>query len=145
MKLNLGSGNIRIDGFINVDVNPRYADVVHDLRVIPYPFQDDSVESIVAHHIVEHLTVAEHLNFMNECWRILDKNGILELVFPFWNTEYTWIDPTHVRAIHPGQYTYFTRANDMGYTDKFWRIIVSTFQAGLAHQDFGIVQLQPEK
>ena len=108
MNLNMGSGNIRIDGFINVDINPRFADIVHDLRILPYPFEDNSVDKIVAAHVVEHLYVDENILFMNECWRILKPGGVIEVIFPMWNSESAWVDPTHVRAIHPDQYKYFT-------------------------------------
>ena len=44
IKLNLGSGNKRIDGYVNLDkfdtFNPEY---VHDLETFPYPFKDKEV------------------------------------------------------------------------------------------------------
>ena len=46
MKLDLGCGLRKKAGFVGVDLsadcNP---DVVHDLRVAPWPFDDDSVEN----------------------------------------------------------------------------------------------------
>lgn len=124
MKLNIGSGNIRFDDFLNVDINPLFADIVHDLRKIPYPFDDNTIDKIIASHIVEHLYVDEHLSFMDECWRILQPEGCMEIIFPMWNTASAWIDPTHVRAIHPDQYKYFTTEMEgMGYTTKLWTIV----------------------
>lgn len=123
--LNMGSGNIHIDGFVNVDINPKFADVVCDFRVAPYPFEDNTIDKIVAAHIVEHLYADENLLFMDECWRILKPGGTLEVIFPLWDSKDAWIDPTHVRAIHPGQYKYFTAEMDLGYTKRLWTIVRS--------------------
>lgn len=123
MLLNMGSGNMRIPGFTNVDCNPKYADILCDFRIAPYPFEDNSIEKIVAAHVVEHLYVHENLVFMDECWRILKPGATMEVIFPRWNTTDAWIDPTHVRAIHPDQYKYFTADMDMGYTNKLWKIM----------------------
>lgn len=146
LKLNMGSGGTTIKGFKNVDVNPNLADICWDLRNTPYPFDDRSVNYIVAHHIVEHLYAHENLAFMDECWRILEDGGKLELIFPKWDSKYAWIDPTHVRAIHPDQYDYFTRhKGGNGYTDKFWHIEVNTWQSGKDHRDFQVVILSPDR
>jgi predicted SAM-dependent methyltransferase len=55
MKLNLGCGSDYRQGYINVDRVSGVADVVHDLNVFPYPWSDNSVDEIVARHILEHL------------------------------------------------------------------------------------------
>jgi SAM-dependent methyltransferase len=55
-KLNLGCGEFKKDGFVNVDyfsVSP--PDVRHDLNAFPYPFPDNSFEWIEADHLLEHL------------------------------------------------------------------------------------------
>ena len=56
IKLNLGSGNKRIDGYVNLDkfdtFNPEY---VHDLETFPYPFKDNEVSHIMLSHVLEHI------------------------------------------------------------------------------------------
>jgi hypothetical protein len=45
--LDIGCGNRKISGAIGLDRNPRsQADVIHDLDVFPYPFEDDHFEQI---------------------------------------------------------------------------------------------------
>ena len=56
MNLNLGCGNKLLDGFVNVDKFDYYnCDVVHDLELFPYPFENDSVNHILLSHVLEHI------------------------------------------------------------------------------------------
>ena len=47
IKLNLGSGSKRYDGFLNSDKFDIFKpDIVHDLEIIPYPKENNSVTEI---------------------------------------------------------------------------------------------------
>jgi len=64
MKLNLGSGDLKYKGFLNVDISPEYKpDILCDLSK-KMPISDDSVEEIIANHIIEHLS--DTIKIMNE-------------------------------------------------------------------------------
>jgi len=76
MKLNLGCGHEKKEGFINIDKEQ------HDLNEYPYPWKD--VDYILAAHIAEHLD--EPINFIQECHKILKSNGILELTVPHYSS-----------------------------------------------------------
>ena len=54
LRLNLGCGMNRLDGYVNVD---RYGepDLRHDLEVVPWPWPDDSVSEVLLKHVLEHL------------------------------------------------------------------------------------------
>ena len=44
------------DGLVTLDFNSDHnPDVVHDLNVFPYPFDDNSADEIHAYEVVEHL------------------------------------------------------------------------------------------
>jgi hypothetical protein len=45
LRLNLGCGMNRLDGYVNVDRQGE-PDLRHDLDVIPWPWPDDSVSEI---------------------------------------------------------------------------------------------------
>jgi predicted SAM-dependent methyltransferase len=56
IKVDLGCGRQKRDGFVGVDANPESdADVICDLGIAPYPFYDDSISEINFDHSVEHL------------------------------------------------------------------------------------------
>jgi len=82
-KLNLGCGPYPIAGYINIDINSRQskADLIRDLRR-GLPYDDSSVEHIVASHFLEHLEFTEMLFVMEECWRVLKPAAFLTVTIP---------------------------------------------------------------
>lgn len=91
MRLHIGSGPLALAGWTNIDVAAYPGvDVVHDVRE-PWPFAD--VELIFAEHFVEHLTLAEGLQFLRECRRVLRDDGVVRLSTP--NLDWVWL--THYK------------------------------------------------
>lgn len=87
-KLNLGCGDSKKTGYVNVDfhshVNP---DVEHDLNVFPYPFADNSFDVIEAFHVLEHLD--RPFLVMQELHRILKPGGTLHIKVPHFSRGFT--------------------------------------------------------
>lgn len=81
MKLNLGAGSRKIEGFIGVDVSDE-ADVKVDLRFTPWLIEKESVDEILASHILEHFDKDDAIRFMKECHRILKPGGKLFVAVP---------------------------------------------------------------
>lgn len=77
IRLNLGSGNDYISGWINVDINtgPK-VDVVANLNK-KFPFKENYADEIKASDILEHFTREQGERFLNECHRVLKKDGFL--------------------------------------------------------------------
>lgn len=81
MKLNIGCGGRRIDGYTGVDAVQRpAADIVARADSIPLP--DASVEEIMAIHLVEHVHPWEVPALLREWWRLLKPGGKLVLEMP---------------------------------------------------------------
>jgi predicted SAM-dependent methyltransferase len=80
LKLNLGSGEMNMTGWQNVDIADSGGGV--DLSVFPWPFEDNSASEILASHILEHFTKADARLFLDECWRVLAPGGCLWLAVP---------------------------------------------------------------
>lgn len=82
LKLNLGSGNDYIDGWINVDIEKQFnPDVVADITQ-PLPFKSSSVSEIKAFDILEHVTKQQGPLFISECHRVLKIGGKLHVRLP---------------------------------------------------------------
>ena len=75
-KLNLGCYKTIMKDYINVDKQKlKGVNVICDLDIEPYPFENNSINEIYASSIIEHL---ENLGiFFKECKRILKINGKL--------------------------------------------------------------------
>lgn len=115
MKLNLGCGSNRIDGYLGVDgFSACKPDVLLDLFRFPWPWDDNSVTAIRCSHILEHVPhqISGHqrdglILWMEECWRILVPNGVVEVFYPHLHSDVAFVDPTHTRYLPSGVFEYF--------------------------------------
>jgi SAM-dependent methyltransferase len=115
LRLNLGCGNERLAGFVNVDLLDGPAvDVVADVsRVLP--FEDSAAEMIYASHVLEHLPHSAVPRVLCEWRRVLRDGGIILVAVPDLDaiarllvTRPGWFTPPHepwVGAIYGGQTT----------------------------------------
>lgn len=107
LKLNLGCGFDKRDGYLNIDIRTDVgADVVMNLDNIPYPFADNSAEEVIAKDILEHFSFRDIERMIRELHRILKSGGKLVIQTPdleqimgsigrgeisgFWNISY-WL------------------------------------------------------
>ena len=106
MRVNLGCGSHRRDGWVGVDrVQTSAADIVHDLDQGPWPFEDGSVDQVYAKDVFEH--VGEPVLFMTECHRILQDGGKLFIRVPHWRHRDAYTDPTHKRFLTESSFDYW--------------------------------------
>jgi SAM-dependent methyltransferase len=82
MRLNVGSGIDYRDGWINLDYyNPAYKiDVMHDLNIFPYPFEDNSFDEIECKMVLEHLS--NPIKTLQEFIRISKSGCKIHIVVP---------------------------------------------------------------
>lgn len=101
LVLNLGCGFKKMVGCVNVDAFQNcQPDVLHDLNKLPYPWADNSVDGIEAHHIIEHLD--DWWAVFVECARILRPGGFLHIRVPHdsSSTALTYRDHFHIFSPH---------------------------------------------
>jgi predicted SAM-dependent methyltransferase len=83
LRLHLGCARNRLPHWVNIDLlRPgRSLDLYWDFRR-GLPFPSNSVEAIFAEHLFEHLTYAQGIELMRECWRVLLPEGVLRIGVP---------------------------------------------------------------
>jgi len=80
MKLNLGSGNRPLEGYLGVDLAPG-ADIICDIRKLEFA-ADRTVEEIIAIHVIEHFYKWEVQGMLAEWRRVLVPGGKIILECP---------------------------------------------------------------
>ncbi len=105
-KLNLGCGEFKKAGYINVDYySVSKPDVVHDLNTIPYPFKDDEFALVEADHVIEHLE--NPFKVIRELHRIVSKDGLIKIKIPHFSRGFT--HPEHKRGFDVTLPYYFNK------------------------------------
>jgi predicted SAM-dependent methyltransferase len=99
MKLNIGSGGTKIEGFVTCDYDPlAEPDYCFNLETDTFPFEDNSVETVVAHHVLEHLGEG-YFHCLKELYRVCKHGAIIDIRVPHHRHDTFHNDPTHRRPI----------------------------------------------
>lgn len=102
MRLNLGCGFNKRDGFHNVDkFEDCSPDEVVDLEQFPWPWPNDSVDEIFLTHVLEHLgaTSDVYFNVIREMYRVCRDGAKVTITVPHPRHDSFINDPTHVRIV----------------------------------------------
>jgi hypothetical protein len=112
MRINLGCGHRKRDGYHNVD---KFAgcspDEVVDLERFPWPWDSDSVEEVVMSHVLEHLgaTTDAYFGVFRELYRVCRHGAPVRITVPHPRHDTFLADPTHVRAVTVDGLSMFSR------------------------------------
>jgi len=111
-KLNLGCGEFKKEGYVNVDYFSVSApDIKHDLNKFPYPFKDNEFGLIESSHLLEHLD--DPFRVMKELYRISKNDGIIIIRVPHFSRGFT--HPEHKRGFDVSFPYYFSPSFKGGY------------------------------
>lgn len=111
IRLNIGMGQRPREGYYGLDhLELPGVDVVADLEQPLSAIPDNSVEAVVAYHIIEH--VVNFLPLLKELHRVVVPGGQLEIVSPHFSNPYGYSDPTHVRFFGLYSFYYFSDEAD---------------------------------
>lgn len=127
MKLHLGCGKTRMDGWLNVDQVevPGVTDMCVDLDSgdLALMLDPDSVDESLGLHVIEHLS--NPLDFMAALWSVTKPGGTVTFETPYGSSDDAWEDPTHVRPYFVNSWGYFGQPfyfrADYGYAAD-WRV-----------------------
>lgn len=81
VKLHLGCGWNRLEGWVNIDLVGGKTDLVWDLRK-PLPFSQASVDAVFLEHVFEHMTYSETLAVLAHIKQVLKPGGVLRVGVP---------------------------------------------------------------
>jgi len=114
LKLDLGSGKNKREGFLGVDRRAfPGVDVVADLNET-WPWDDSSVEEVHMSHMLEHFSGTQRVHIFNELYRVLVPGGKATIITPHWASNRAYGDFSH--AWPPvAEFAYF-------YVSKEWRL-----------------------
>ena len=106
VNIDLGCGQRKREGYVGVDALALPGvDIVHDLDVFPYPFDDNSAEKVWMDNILEHLK--DPLKVMEEIYRISANGAEVVVSVPYFRSCYATIDPTHRNFFGVWWFSYF--------------------------------------
>jgi SAM-dependent methyltransferase len=120
MKLNLGCGQNKMTGFVNVDKFAQcQPDLVVDLDITPWPFESGSVDSVMMNHSLEHMgqQTSAFLAIVQELYRVCKPGAHIQVNVPHPRHRDFINDPTHVRAITPEMWALFSKSNCMRWAE----------------------------
>lgn len=81
-KLVLGSAGKPHADAITVDIDPTHLpDVIHNIQVKPWPFEDNAFKEIDAHHVLEHLDELD--TCLEEMHRLCRPDGTIYIEVPY--------------------------------------------------------------
>ena len=140
-KINLGNGNRYLENYINIDKSKKAnPDLVLDLEKDNIPYEDNSIDEVLATHILEH--IQNIIPLMNECYRVLKEGGRMIIEVPQGLGQDC--DPTHVRRFNELSWRYYCNYpfdEIYGITCKF-KLIKNEF---INNEDGGILSVILEK
>ena len=125
--LDLGCGDNKVEGAIGFDnIALPEVDIVHDLLHFPYPIKANSFDTIYLRHVIEHFNIDKINNIMNECYRILTKDGQLYINVPHVFSIAAFTDPTHKQFFTFGSGYFWGKKYQKSYyneIDSSWELV----------------------
>lgn len=117
LKLHLGCGNIKIEGFVNIDTTylPN-VDVIDNVRHLR-KFDKNSVDLIYASNVLEHLGRWEYKPALERWYELLKPKGILRLSVPNFTAlcEY-YMETKDLETLYPALYA----GQDAPWNYHYW-------------------------
>ncbi|SRR6266498_1386939 len=127
LKLDIGSGKRKREGFIGIDLSlGASVDVRADLETA-LPFADNTFSEVWMNHVFEHLN--DPIHSMEEIWRVCKDGATVEIRGPHFSSPHlVWSDPTHKRGLSLSTFQYFD--GTCHYAKAKFRVISCNLRKG---------------
>ena len=127
LKLNLGCGASVLEDYINIDqdsievMRKRYPNVnfatdahIYTYNIFDLPYDDESVDEVLAESFMEHLSFLEEKDFFYEVKRVLKSGGVFKFSVPDFEEVVTrWLEA-------PDDWQDFYRIDDEAIKETHW-------------------------
>lgn len=128
MKLYMGAGKDRLEGWIHSDMHPYPGiDVVCDATK-PWPWADNTFDWVFTQDFLEHLPSESKVFVINEMWRVLRPNGIMEHRVPNAGSQNDFGSPSHLSHWNLQQFEHFDIESYRYELDKDYEGIKCAFK-----------------
>lgn len=112
--LDIGCGRKKQAGAVGLDCIPLPGvDVVHDLNIFPYPFENEEFDSVIARHSLQHMD--NIIAVMEEIHRIARSGANIFIYVPHYASDNYNTDPTHKTHFGYRSMNYFVDNLDFHY------------------------------
>ena len=119
MKINLGAGLKRYNGFLNIDgdilCEPDY---LLDISKDNLPFDDNTIDEVNAFHILEHIGEG-FFHLIKEIYRVCEDGAIINIEVPHHRHDEFFGDPTHCRPFTVDTFRLFSKKYNQWHIDHF--------------------------
>jgi predicted SAM-dependent methyltransferase len=143
LKLNLGCGFDKREGWLNVDNFPECApDRLLDIEKTPWDLPTNGFDEILMKHVLEHVG-AQFDGFaavMRELYRVLAPGGLLEIHVPHVRHDTFWSDPTHVRAFTDLSFRMMSRRQNRAWMETRSNYTMLAFVMDVDFETESVVQ-----
>jgi hypothetical protein len=137
--LNLGVGKKNIDGAIGVDIvaTPE-CDVIANLDGASLPFAANSISTVYAYHVLEHIN--NLIPLMEEIHRICKEGALIHIEVPYFTCIGAFGDPTHVRFFTYHTFRFWEKTTDQAnwFSMARFTIVRRRIVFGKLHRLLGI-------
>lgn len=144
MKLNLGCGFDKRDGWLNVD---KFAlcepDQLLDLEATPWDLPSNAFEHVLLKHVLEHVgaTLPLFAEVMREIYRVAAPGGVVEIHVPHVRHDIFWTDPTHVRAFTPETFLMLSKRQNRTWVETGANFTLLALMLGVDFEIETLVQV----
>lgn len=119
-KLNIGGGYRRYPDFLNVDNDPLTTpDILCDMGKDKLPLEDNSVDEVMALHILEHIPGEQFFHLLKELYRVCVDSAIIHIEVPHYRHDDFFGDPSHVRPFTIETFKMFSKKYNQFCIDQY--------------------------
>ena len=134
MKVYLGAGKHRREGFVHCDLFPfEGIDYVFD-STDKFPFEDNSVDEIYSQDFLEHIDPMKKVHVINEIWRVLKVGGRMEHFIPNAGSRNDFGSPSHIAHWNLQQFEHFDVDSYRYKLDRDYEGFIGGFKKVLAEE-----------